>query len=96
MKSYFLWTASGPQLILTSRDYVAHPDCLEKLKNMGIPKFIAHEVPIDLVKKRYGGHYEKIIGDPNGTDELRILDTQGKRVLNNISFKELGPAIPYE
>jgi hypothetical protein len=96
MKCYFLWTVTGPQLVLTSRDYIAHPDCLTKLKDMGIPKFIAYEIPIVLVKERYGGHFEKVIKDPNGSDELRVLDSEGERVLNNISFKELGPAIPYE
>ena len=67
-----------------------------ELKNMGIPKFIAHEVPIDLVKGKYRGHYEKVIKDLNGRDKLRVLDSEGERVLNNISFKELGPAISYE
>jgi hypothetical protein len=96
MKCYFLWTVTGPQLILTSCDYVKDPACLNKLKDMGIPKFVAHEVSIDLVKARYGESLVTILQDPDSTDELRVLDTEGKRFLNNISFKDLGPAIPYE
>ena len=96
MKCYFLWTVTGPVLILTSFDYVAHPDLLVKLKDMGIPKFVAHEVPIDLIKQRYGGHFDKIMDDLHESDELRILDDDGVRVLNNVSLKELGPPITYE
>jgi hypothetical protein len=96
MKCYFLWTVTGPMLILTSFDYVAHPDLLEKLRNNGIPKFVAYEVPIDLIRERYGGHFKKVMDDLSQTDELRILDIEGERVLHNVRLKELGSPIIYE
>lgn len=96
MKAYFLWTVTGPQMILTSCDFVVHPECQKRLSDNGIEKFVAHEVPVDLVKERYGEHFESVISDPNQTDELRIVDTSPRRVLNNFSFKELGAPIYHE
>ncbi len=96
MKAYFLWTVTGPELIMTSYDYVKHPECLKKLDDVGINKFVAHEVPLDLVKERYGEHYQIVLDDPEQTDELRIVDISARRVLINFSFKELGPPIYYE
>ncbi len=96
MKAYFLWTVTGPQLILTSYDYVQHPEFLKKLADTGITKFVAQEVSTDLVKERYGEHYQSVLTDPEQTDELRFVDNSARRVLINFSFKELGPPIYYE
>jgi hypothetical protein len=96
MKAYLIWMVAGPQIILTSCDLVTHPECLKKLADAGVSKFMAQELPLDAVKERYGEHYEIVINSPNETDELRILDTDGDRVLKNISFKGLSQPIYYE
>lgn len=96
MKAYFLWTVTGPQVVLSSCDLVTHPECLKNLANVGVTKFVAYELSLDLVKEKYGEHYSAVVTDPNGTDELRILDTDGVIVLNNFSFKDLGEPIYYE
>ena len=99
MKAYFLWTVIGPQIILTSFDLEKCPDRLlqtgrvvDSLAN----KVMAYEIPLDKVKQRYGEHFEVVTKDPDQTDELRVLDSDGERVLNNIHFKELGQPIYYE
>lgn len=96
MKAYFLWTVTGPQVILTSCDLVKDGACLDKLAKRGISKFEAREVPIELVKSKYGQSYDTVCRDPKQTDELRVLDVSGERVLNNFSIKELGPSVVYE
>ena len=49
-----------------------------------------------LLKQRYGDQVEVVTNDPDQTDELRLLDSDGERVLNNIHFRELGQPIYYE
>ncbi len=96
MKAYFVWTAIGPQVILTSCNLVTDSDCLRELARRDLKKFVAHEVPLDLVKRRYGTHYDNVLRDPKQKDALRVVDEDGRRVLNNLSLKDLGPAINYE
>ena len=36
---------------------------MEKLSNKGIKKFIAHKVPEEKVKEKYGNHFHVIMGN---------------------------------
>ncbi len=99
MKAYFLWTVIGPQIILTSCDLEKDPGCLlqtGRAVDSLARKVMAYEVPLDTIKERYGEHFESVLTDPDQTDELRILDSNGEHVLNNIHFSELGKPIYYE
>jgi hypothetical protein len=99
MKAYFLWTVIGPQIILTSCDLEKDPDCLlqtGRVVDSLASKVMAYELPLDKIKQRYGEHFEVVMTDPDQTDQLRILDSEGERVLNNIRFAELGRPIYYE
>ena len=49
MKTAMLFTGSGPIVILTSHDSVADPILLEKLKAKGIERFMAYEIPLELL-----------------------------------------------
>jgi hypothetical protein len=93
VKAYFLFTASGPIVILTSYDFVQHPELLKRLRSKGLSKFIAHEVPIELARERYGNHFDVVCNDLHETDDLRVLDYSGERAFRNFDFGELGPAI---
>jgi len=90
MKSFLLMTGSGPLNILTSHGSIENPVLLDKLLAKGIEKFIAFEVPYDLAKKRYGGHFTMVANDLHETDDLRILDYNGDRAFKMFSFSELG------
>ena len=99
MRAYFLWTAIGPQLILTSCALEENPGCIRETgRAIGIrtDKYMAYEVPTDILRERYGAAFDIVMGDPNQKDELRMLDTDGVRVLNNIHFSELGQPIYFE
>ena len=96
MKAYFLFTASGPLVILTSYDSIEDPELMKRIHSKGITKFIAHEVPIELAKVRYGGHFGVVCHDLHESDDLRILDYSGERAFQNFSFKELGSPVYYE
>ena len=96
MKAGIYFTGSGPILILTSYDSLTEPKLVKKLKSKGIEKFIAYEVPGEDLRKKYGQHYSVVLGDLHQEDDLRVLDYDGHRVLNNFSFKELGEPMHYE
>jgi len=96
MKAYFLFTASGPLVILTSYDSIENPELLERLYSKGLNKFIAHEVSLEILKVRYGKHFDVVCQNLDESDDLRILDYSGERAYKNISFKELGTPIYHE
>lgn len=96
MKTFLLITGSSPLMILTSHGSIEHPVLLEKLLAKGIDKFIAYEVPYDLAKHRYGGHFTVAANDLRETDDLRVLDYNGDRAFRLFSFSELGDAHIHE
>jgi hypothetical protein len=96
MKAYFLFTANGPLVILTSYNSIENPAFLEKLDSKGISKFIAHEVSVDSAKVKYGMHFDMVMQDLHQSDDIRILDYSGERAFRLFNFKELGPAIYHE
>ena len=96
MKTFLLMAGSGPLMILTSHGSIENPILLDKLLAKGINKFIAYEVPIDLAKQRYGGHFKVVANDLHETDDLRILDYNGDRAFGLFSFRELGEAHIHE
>lgn len=96
MRAGIFYTGTGPILILTSYDSITEPELIKKLSAKGIKKFIAYEVNVDEVKKKYGGHFDIIMGDLYQTDDLRVLDYNGHNIFHIFSFKELGEPIYYE
>ena len=82
MKTAMLFTGSGPIVILTSHDSVTAPALLKKLEAKGIERFVAYEIPLELAKVRYGGHFSTVVNDLHESDDLRVLDYNGKRKNN--------------
>ncbi len=96
MKAGILFTGSGPILILTSYNSLTSEDLTKKLAVKGIKKFIGFEVPEEVVKKRYGNHFNVIMGDLKQKDDLRVLDYDGHHVFYTFSLTELGEPIFHE
>ena len=96
MKTFLLFTGTGPLLVLSSHSSVEDNKFLEKLAAKGIFKFIAHEIPLDLVKQRYGNHYNVASHDLHETDDLRVIDFDGQRALRKFKFSEFGPEFMHE
>lgn len=96
MKAAVMFTGTGPILILTSYESLTDPKLIENLEIKGIKKFLAYELPLDEVKRKYGSHYEAVLNDVKQTNDLRVLDYNGHNVFHNFSFSELGTAIKYE
>ena len=96
MKAGIFFTGSGPILLLTSYDSLANPELIRKLAAKGIKKFAAYEVPVPLVQKKYGSHYEVIMSDLKQDDDLRVLDYDGHHIFMEFSFREMGEPHYYE
>jgi len=96
MKTMMLFTGSSPLVILTSHENVTDPNLVEKLVAKGIDKFIAYEIPLELAKERYGGHFVVVAGDLHETDDLRILDYNGDRAFKLFHFGEMGEPVFFE
>jgi hypothetical protein len=99
MRAGIIFTGTGPILVLTTYDSFDDPEFVEKLCSKGIRKFIAAEVPIKMIQKRYakyGNHFPSVIGDLREKNDLRVLDYNGHNVLQNFSFEEMGKPIYHE
>jgi hypothetical protein len=96
MKAALLFTGSGPIVILTSHAKVTDPQLIAKLQAKGIDKFIAYEIPMELAKQRYDGHFDMVMRDLSQTDDLRVLDFNGERAFRLFKIAELGTPIVHE
>ncbi len=96
MQALMLFGGSGPLVILTSHESATDPALLEKLKAKGLDKFIAYQIPVDLARERYGGHFEVVLRDLHESDDLRVLDFNGERAFRLFRLAELGSPIIYE
>jgi hypothetical protein len=81
---------------LTTYESLSDPNLAEKLTQKGIKKYIAYEVSEELVKQRYGKHFNVILGDLKQSDDLRVLDYDGHHVFYNFSLNEIGQPIFHE
>jgi hypothetical protein len=96
MKAGIFFTGTGPILILTSYNSLNDPKLVEKLALKGIKKYIAYEVREDLVKQRYGQHFNVILSDLKQADDLRVLDYDGHHVFYNFSLDEIGEPVYHD
>lgn len=96
MKLALVFTGSGPLVIGTSYGSLTDNHLLEKLRAKGIEKFIAYELPMDLAKERYAGHFDIAMHDLRESDDLRVLDFNGQRAFQLFHLKELGAPVMVE
>ena len=96
MKAGIIFTGTGPILILTTYESFKDGKFTEKLSLKGIKKFIAYEIPVELVKEKYGQQFDAIMKDVKQADDLRVLDFDGHKVFYTFSFAEFGEAYQHE
>ena len=96
MKAGIIFGGTGPILILTSYESFKDGKFVAKLAAKGINKFIVSEVPMESVKKKYGKHYDVVMGDLKQSDDLRVMDYNGHNVFYNFSFSEMEKPVYHE
>lgn len=93
MNAALVFSGSGPIVILTSHEGLEDPVLLERLARKGITKFIAFPIPLDVARSRYGVHFDIVCGDLSESDDLRVLDFDGRRAMELLPFEMLGAPI---
>ncbi len=96
MKAAVMFTGSGALLVVTSHDSFKDSRVLEALNSKGIHKFIAFEVPLNMVKEKYGTHFSVALGDLKQRDDLRVVDEEGRRVFYNFPMEAYGEMTCHE
>ncbi|MFZ5950014.1 MAG: hypothetical protein ACOYXC_04890 [Candidatus Rifleibacteriota bacterium] len=96
MKSGICFTGTGPILVLTTYDSFTDAELLKKFESKGIKKFIVYEVAIDMVKQKYGAHYDVVLEDLKQENDLRVLDYDGHHVFYQFPLTELGQPVIYD
>jgi len=96
MKAALIFTGSGPILILTSHENLDAPDLAARLAAKGIGKYIAHEIPVDEVRRWYGPTLERVTTDGTQDDALRIVDVDGRHIFVHLRLEDLGPEVRCE
>ncbi len=89
MKAGIIFTGTGPILILTSYPSLSDPSLAAKLREKGIERYLAYELPVEQVKEVYGSHFETVVNDVQQKDDLRVLDYNGHHVFLNFDLRGL-------
>jgi hypothetical protein len=93
MTAFLLFTESEPRIVMASRTMVREGRLPGELRDRGIGKFIAHELPVEGLRARYGIAFEVIEDDVRRGKELRFLDSNGGHVFDTVTFADLGATI---
>ena len=96
MKAALIFTGSGPIVVLTSYEAFNDPLFIKKMDAKGIRKFIAYEIDLDSVQKKYGKHFEIVMGDLHQTNDLRVLDYDGHHIFRLFTLSRLSSPIYHD
>lgn len=95
MRSYLIFTGSGPILVVSTYPKLTDERLLQKLRYKGIVRFIAYEVDLDAVSRIYGESYDAVVNDLATGEDLRVLDFNGHQIMANLSLDALGDPIKF-
>ena len=96
IRSYIIFTGTGPILVLSTYPELSDPRLLEKLRYKGIVKFIAYEVALAAVRERYSQAFAAVSADLAAVEDLRVLDFNGHQIMTHFALQELGEPIKFE
>jgi hypothetical protein len=93
MTAFLVFTDFEPLLVMAPRTAAVDGRLVRGLGEKGIQRFIAHEIPLDDLKVRYGVPFEVVESDVRRGGDVRVLDSKGSHVLANVRLADLGPPI---
>lgn len=96
MKAGVIMSGTGAILVLTACDSFEDPQLVQSFREKGITKYIALEVPVDLVKDRYGSHFQVTLADRKQSDVCRVIDVDGARIFRNFPLSAMGRPVCHE
>ena len=89
MKAGLLFTGTGPLVVLTNCDSLDDERLQRQLACKGVRKFIAFELDPEDVRAKYGGHFDSVCRDLHQSDDLRVVDIDGHRILDLFDLRAL-------
>jgi hypothetical protein len=92
-RAFLIFTGTGPILALSTYASLGDERLIDKLRYKGIDKFIAYEVDVEAVRKRYETSFANISADLAGEEDIRVLDFNGHQIMSNFSLDELGEPV---
>ena len=96
MHGAIIFAGSGPIVILTSHEGLEDPDLLERFAAKGITKFIGYPLEAEVLRSKYGNHFDVVQERLDETDDLRVLDFDGQRALKLLPFASFGKPVFHE
>ena len=96
MKAFLILSEAEPALVMTGGSGLTHGSLVEGMRARGFEKFIAHEVPLERLRERYGLPLEVLEYDMRKGRSLRFLDSNGSHVFDNVRLTDLGTPIHHD
>ncbi len=96
MKAGVIMSGTGAILVLSACDSFEDPQLVQSLREKGITKYIALEVPVDMVKGSYGSLFQITLADRKQSDVCRVIDVDGARIFRNFPLTVMGRPICHE
>lgn len=94
-RAYLIFTGTGPILVLSTYPKLTDERLVDKLRYKGIDKFIAYEVELEAVKRRYSHAFDSVLADLEKDQDIRVLDFNGHQIMANFALDELGDPIKF-
>jgi hypothetical protein len=91
MKTYVVFSSREPLLIVIQRS-IRDRSVLGHLDRIGCSKFIAREVPVEQVRRRYGRRFEVVERALRDGVGFRVLDYNGENIFHTVPLSDLGRA----
>ncbi|MDA8017488.1 MAG: hypothetical protein MPN21_08570 [Thermoanaerobaculia bacterium] len=95
MRSYLIFTGTGPILVLSTYPKLTDDRLLEKLRYKGIDRFIAYQVDLEEVESVYPQSFKQARDDLEDREDIRVLDFNGHQIMANFSVDSLGDPIKF-
>ncbi len=95
MKAALIFTGTGPILAVTDRATLDDPAIRMRLEHKGIAKAVAHELPLDEVRRWYGVSLDKAVADADD-GAFVVVDVDGAHIFCHLKLADLGPAVLLE
>lgn len=94
MKAGIVMTGTGAILVLTACNSFEDPPLARALREKGITRYIAMELPMGMVKNVYGSLIHFALSDPRDTSDVcKVIDVDGARIFRNFPLNVLGSPI---
>ena len=96
LRTYLIFSGSGPLLLLSSYPSLLDPRLLAKLEAKGVQRFLGFDVDLESARARYAETFERVAADLSDIEDVRVLDFNGHQIMSRFSLAELGEPIRHD